>query len=191
MNRITATAMALAAACITAAAAPRVALVRVKEIYAELPDTALIKDSVKKQRDGIMRDQRADELRRIIAELKELQNRLSDKNNPPDKESGPALARNYEIKRQEAQTLQKEFENFRKQREKEINRAMVVAMRELLDKIVATSGRIAKEQGYDTVLDSSGNTNTGVPFVLYSKESPDLTDAVKAALRDSAANNAK
>ncbi len=191
MNRITATAMALAAACITAAAAPRVALVRVKEIYAELPDTALIKDSVKKQRDGIMRDQRADELRRIIAELKELQNRLSDKNNPPDKESGPVLARNYEIKRQEAQTLQKEFENFRKQREKEINRAMVVAMRELLDKIVATSGRIAKEQGYDTVLDSSGNTNTGVPFVLYSKESPDLTDAVKAALRDSAANNAK
>ena len=32
------------------------------------------------------------------------------------------LARNYELKRQEAQTLQKEFENFRTEQEKEINR---------------------------------------------------------------------
>ena len=50
--------------------------------------------------------------------------------------------------------------------------------------------KVAKEQGYDLVLDSSGNTNTGVPFVLYQKESPDLTDDVKAALQDATAGTA-
>ncbi len=49
-----------------------------------------------------------------------------------------------------------------------------------------TARAVGKEQGYDLVFDSSGNTNTGLPFILCSSGSVDLTDDVIAALQDSA-----
>ena len=178
--------MILAATALTASAAPRFALIRVKDIYSGLASTAALQQEIKMAREEIMKDQRAEDLRKIIGELQTLQARLSDKNNPLDETASRKLARSYEIKRQEAQTLQKEFENFRAEQEKQINKKMVAGMRASLNKIMEASNRIGKEQGYDLVLDGSGNTNTSVPFVLYSKKSPDLTDDVKAALKDSA-----
>lgn len=180
-------ALTLAATVLTASAAPRFALIRVKDIYTGLPSTSALQQEIKAERNEIMKDQRADELRKIITELQELQARLSDKNNPPSESVGRKLARSYEIKRQEAQTLQKDFESFRTEREKEINRKMVARMRASLDMITETARKVGKEQGYDLVFDSSGDTNTGVPFVLYSNQSADLTDDVIAALQDSAA----
>jgi len=186
MNPFQILAAVLAATMLSATAAPRIALIRVKDIYAGLPSTAALQQEIKQERAEIMKDQRAEELRRIIAELRDLQARLSDKANPLPEEASRKFARSYEIKRQEAQTLQKEFESFRAEREKEINRKMVAGMRASLNQIMETSGKISQEKGYDLVFDSSGNTNTGEPFVLYSKDSPDITDDVKAALQDAA-----
>lgn len=186
MNSFSIIVLTLAATMFSASAGPRLALIRVKDIYTGLPSTAALQQQIKAERDEIMKDQRADDLRKIINELQDLQARLSDKNNPLSEDVSRKLARSYEIKRQEAQALQKEFESFRTEREKEINRKMVTTMRASLNEIMETSRKVGKEQGYDLVFDGSGNTNTGVPFVLYSKEPPDLTDDVKAALEDSA-----
>lgn len=184
MNRFLAIALTLAATAMTASAAPRFALVRVKDIYSQLVSTTTRQTEIKLERDAIMKNARAEELRKIINELQGLQSRLSDKNNPLDDATGKKLARNYEIKRQEAQTLQKEFESYRTEQEKLINKKMVSGMRASLGKITEISQKIAKEQGYEIVFDSSGHTNTSVPFVLYSKTAPDLTDTIKAALKD-------
>lgn len=179
-------AMTLAATLLTASAAPRLALVRVKDIYTGLASTTALQEEIRIERDAILKDQRAEDLRKIIVELQNLQTSLSDKSKPLTEEMSRKLARSYEIKRQEAQTLQREFENFRSEREREINRKMVSGMRASLERIVEASRKISSEKGYDLVLDSSGNTNTSVPFVLYSGKAPDLTDDVKAALEDSA-----
>ncbi len=187
MTRPAAIALLLAATMLGATAAPRIAVVRVTDIYAGLESTAQLEQQIKQERDAILTDQRAADLRRVIDELKTLQARLSDKNKPLDEEGARTLARTYELRRQEAQTLQREFESFRANREKEINRKMVTAMRASLNRIHETARRIAAEQGCELVIDSSGNTNTGVPFILYQKETPDLTVAVTAALEDSAA----
>lgn len=184
MNRFFPIALTLAVTAMTASAAPRFALVRVKDIYSQLVSTATRQAEIKQERDAIMKDARAEELRKIINELQGLQSRLSDKNNPLDDSTGKKLARNYEIKRQEAQTLQKEFESYRTEQEKLINKKMVAGMRASLGKITEISQKIAKEQGYEIVFDSSGHTNTSVPFVLYSKTAPDLTETIKAALKD-------
>ena len=172
------------AAALSAVAAPRFALVRVKDIYSSLPSTTELQDTVKKEREEIMKDVRADQLRKIIGELQTLQSQLSDKEKPLDEAAGKELARTYEMKRQEALTLQQEFEGFQSDQEKEINKKMVTKMREALGEIVKVASQIAKEQGYDCVFDSSGDTNTGVPFVLFSKSAPDLTENVQAALKD-------
>lgn len=182
MNSFKAISLTFLATALTASAAPRFALVRVKDIYSTLPSTVILQQQVKIQRDGIMKDQRAVELRKIIAELQSLQTQLSDKS--LDENTSTKLARSYELKRQEAQTLQQEFENFKTEQEKAINKDMVAGMRKSLERISASSRKLAKERGFDAVFDSSGSTNTGLPFVLYSKAALDLTADVQASLKD-------
>jgi Skp family chaperone for outer membrane proteins len=187
MKNFFAVALGLIFSCIAANAAPRIALVRVTDTYRDLPSTAELQTKVREEKEAVLQDERAEELRRVIAELQVLQAQLQDKSAPPDDETSRNLARDYEIKRQEAQTLQEEFENFRQDRNKDINARMVKSMRDSLDLIVGISTKLAREQGYDGVFDASGNTNTGVPFILFSKNAPDLTDEVKAALKDATA----
>ena len=189
MNRVALLALILAASTLCAAAEPLVAVVRVRDIYAALPATEDLQNKVKQERDAILRDPRAAELRRIIGELQSLQAKLSDKNNPPDDASALKLARQYELTRQEAQTLQRDFESFRADREKDINRRMVAGMRASLAMIHETARKVASEQGYQLVLDNSGNTNTGVPFILYQKNAPDLTPAVVKAIEENPQNS--
>ena len=185
MNFLKTISITLLATALSATAAPRYALVRIKDIYTALPSTAAIQQQLKDEQAAIMRDQRAEQLRKIIGELQALQTQLSDKNKPLEEATSRKLARTYEIKRQEAQTLQQEFENYKAEQEKIINRKMVAGMRASLDRIEAVSRKISKERGYDLVFDSSGDTNTGVPFVLFSKNAPDLTADIQAALKDS------
>ncbi len=167
-----------------AEAAPRIALVRVKEIYTEMPSTLALAEQIKAEREQIDKNQRAIELRRIFEELQNIQTRLSDKKKPLSEEAGKKLARTYEIKLQEAKTFQQEYENFRSEQEKIISRKEVAAMRATLNQIMEVTQRISKERGFELVMDNTGGTNTGLPFVLYQKNSVDLTNDVKAAIKD-------
>ena len=187
MKPLLAIAMTLLIPATTARAAPRFAMVRVKDIYSEMPSTATFQQQLKKERDDIMKDQRAEQLRKAIGELQVLQAQLSDKANPLDEAMSRTLSRTYEIKRQEAQTLQQDFESFKAEQEKAINRKLVAGMRATLNRIMKVSQDIAAKRGYDSVFDSSGNTNTGVPFVLFSKSAPDLTADIQAALKETEA----
>lgn len=175
--------LAFLATALAAQAAQRFAVVRVRDIYTNLASTHILQDQIETDRRAIMKDQRAEQLRKIISELQALQAQLSDKKNPPDGATSQKLARAYEIKRQEAQTLQQDFEQFKTEEEKKINLRMVAAMRASLGKIVETSTKIAKDEGFDTLFDSSGNTNTGVAFILVAKDAPDLTVKVEEVLK--------
>ena len=186
MNRLAATLLVIAASTAAALAAPpRFALVKVSDIYRELPSTTAFQQSIQQQRDDIMKNERAEEFRKSLATLQDLQNQLQDKNAKRDDAANRKLAQEFEIKRQEAQTLQQEFENYRNEQTRLINTRIVTEMRKSLDQIVALSQKIAKEKGYDGVFDSSGETNTAVPFILYSKSAPDISEDVKALIKDS------
>jgi Skp family chaperone for outer membrane proteins len=191
MSRLAVCLLMLAATLPARGGAPQIALVRVMDIYGNLASTAELRRKYQSERDAIMRDPRAEILRSAISglegELEEMRKRLRDKTRPLDEESARKLFRMYEIKRQEAGTLQDDFEKFRSEREKDINRRMIAAMRESLDRIMEAAGRTARVHGCGLVIDSTGNTNTGVPFILYQKNAKDLTDAVKTALGEDAA----
>jgi Skp family chaperone for outer membrane proteins len=173
---------------INAFGSPKIALVRVKDIYVEQPATKAAQEKARKAKESVLLDPRAEELREGIEALRELQKRISNPNKQPSNEEGRKLAREFEIKRLEIRTLQEDFEKFRAEREKEINTEMVAEMRAILDRIAALSRRTAQEKGYEIVIDSSGNTNSSVPFVLYAKNSPDITDDVIAAMKDDQAS---
>ena len=182
MTRAICLLLTLASIAWSQSSARRIAVVRVSEIYHGLESTKELDERVRREKEEILKDARAVELRRIIAEMRDLESMLRDKTQPLDEQGETRLVRSLEIKRQEAQTLHREFEGFREQREKDIHRAMIAEMRRSLDHIAETARRIAGEHGYELLIDSSGETNTGAPFILYQKNPADLTEAVTAAI---------
>lgn len=159
-------------------AAPKFALVRVTDIYRGLPSTAAMQKSIKAQQDEILKNTRAENLRTILAEMEALEVQLRANKDDLESELGKSLVRSYEIKRQETETLRQEFEEYRAAEEKRINKELVLATRASLNRISSAAQQIAKERNLDGVFDTSGNTNTGLPFVLYAKEAEDISDDV-------------
>ena len=131
-----------------AAAAPKFAVVRVTDIYRELPSTEEMQKDIQAQRDAILKNKRADRLRAIIGEMQLLQGQLQAKRDEPESDTVKKLVRDFEIKRQEAETLRQEFEEFRAGEDKRINREMVEAMRSSLESISAASRQIALAEAW-------------------------------------------
>lgn len=173
--------LVLAASIAVSLGASKFAVVRLTDIYRDLPSTAALQKGVQEQREAIMKNERAEHLRRVIAELQLLQSELQD-NSARTEDQMAALGRSFELKRQEAETMRREFEDFRVEENKRINREMVEGMRALLSRIHEASVQIAKERNFDGVFDSSGNSNTGTQVMLYHKDAPDLTEDVMGLL---------
>lgn len=164
-------------------AAPKIAVVRVKDIYSAQPAIKATQETAQLAKEKMLLDPRAEELRSAIEALREIQAKISDRSNAPTNEDGRKLAKEFEIKRLETKSLQEDFEKYRSTREREINEKMVSEMRRVLNLIVLLSQKIAEEKGCDLVFDSSGFTNSSVPFILHVKDAPDLTDDVMAAMK--------
>jgi Skp family chaperone for outer membrane proteins len=170
--------LAIGTACsasLPAVAAPPLALVDVKFIYNELPSTTLLQKEISARKDALLLDRRAEELRKVISEMQAIESQLQDKTAGLTEDAKRELARSYESKRQIAKTMQQEFERFRAEQVKIINKEMVTAMRAALNRISDTAANLGRDRGFQAVLDRSGETNTGVPFVLYAKNPIDLT----------------
>jgi len=185
MNRPSLILLGFFATVSIATSAPRIALVRITDIYRQLESTKTMQTNIENERKAIMEDERATTLKSMLAELKTLQEQYAQKSPTLPEEEKSKLARDYEIRAREAQNMQQELERYHTERTKEINKKLVSAMRASLNEIVHISQKTATEQGFDCVFDSSGETNSAVPFILYSKASTDLTDNVIAILKDS------
>ena len=169
-----------------AAPKSKYATVRVTDIYRDLPSTAVMLQDVREGNQAVFANKRANQFRAILEELKALQAKLEETKDQLDSEDGKKLVRSFEIKRQEAETLRNAFDEFRAEEKKRMDREMVDRMRESLGRISSAAEQLAKEQNLETVFDTSGNSNTGIPFVIYSGAAPDLTDAVQALLMNQA-----
>ena len=184
MNRLFRRLLLSLALVLPASAAPRFATVRISDIYQNLSSTAALQKDMLIEREEIMKDERVELLRKLVIELQTLQGEYEKKKGTPVDDEIRAMAQNFEQKRQEAQSLKEDFERFQNERNREMNRKMVKSMRDSLEKITSATNRIAKEQGFDAAFDNSGNSNSAVPVMLYSKTAKDITNDVVAALKD-------
>lgn len=154
------------------------AVVRVTDIYRELPSTWALQEKIMAQRAKIMENQRAEQLRAVIVELRSIRGELQNAKGDTDTEQGEKLIRSYAIKRQEAEALRQELDRYRAEEKKRIDKFMVSEMRASLNRIMAAAERLAKERDLDGVFDISGKSNTGLPFVLYAGTADDVTEDV-------------
>lgn len=164
------------------AQAPRVALLRVDDVYNRLPETARSVELLKARHAEIDKDPRLANSKALIADLDLRRKQLQSTNSKITPDARMKLEREFMIKLREATALQADFEGHKAAKTREINTEMVTGKKQRLQLIRETAERLAKESGYDWILDSSGNSNTGVPLVLYAKGADDLTDRVVAAL---------
>ncbi len=167
---------------VASAEPPRVALVRVTDVFLQLPATTQANEELKAKREAINKDKRLTDYTTMHSELEIRRKQLTGAADKIDPEARKKLQREYAIKSQEANALRSDFETFHAEKSREINAEMVEGMKRRLQLIRETTEKIAIEGGFDWILDSSGNTNTGVPLVLYAKNRNDLTDQVIAAL---------
>ena len=166
--------MAWIALAVTLSAAPKFGVVRVTDIYRGLPSTAAMQKKMQVQREAILSNTRAERFRASLTEMESLESQLRAVKDELDSENGKKLVRAYEIKRQEAETLRQAFEEYRAAEDKRINTEMVAATRESLGRISVAARQIATERNLEGVFDTSGNSNTGVPFVLYAANAEDV-----------------
>jgi Skp family chaperone for outer membrane proteins len=169
-------------AAIAAAAPPKVAVVRVADVFRQLEGTVKANQALQAKRAEITRDRRLVAYNALYADLQVRGKQLAAEAGKLDAATRGKLEREFAIKRQEAKSLLDDFESFRAERTKEINAEMVQGMKQRLDEIRRTAEKIAADEGYDWVFDGSGNTNTGVPLLLYARNPSDLSDRVLAAL---------
>ena len=160
---------------------PKIALVRIGDVYRALPAAQTLESSVETERAGILTNARADAYRSVLKELESLRQGIA-KIPDDDRATRERAQQNFALKRQEALTLQREFVSYRQRKNTEINTRMVAEMERILAGIRTKAAEVGESLGYDWVLDADGRTNTGLPFVLYSKDPSDITEDVLAAL---------
>jgi Skp family chaperone for outer membrane proteins len=84
------------------------------------------------------------------------------------------------------QKIQRDIEEFRRTNQRELE-AQTQRMRQtILKEIIEVVNKEAKDAGYTFVLDKSGNTLNGVPGVVYSQDSSDITDSILKILNRNA-----
>jgi outer membrane protein len=170
------------AAVVADAQTPRVAVIRVSEVFNKLESTVRATAETNAKKAEIDKDSRMVTYKELYADLQLRKKALEENPSKIDAETRKRLAREYTVKLQEAKSLLEDFESFRTERVREIDTEAVAGMKQRLAIIQSTAEQFAKQEGYDWVLDASGNTNTGIPLLLYAKKSNDLTDRVLAAL---------
>ncbi|MBK1828546.1 OmpH family outer membrane protein [Haloferula rosea] len=164
-----------------AVAAPKIASIRVGDVYRELDKTKEMNADITAKRQALLRDPRLAAYREAFGDLEALQKGLI-KVADHDRATRQRLMQKFNLKRQEALTLKREFEEFQRKETKKIDREMVSRMEAILTEIRQKADTLGQKNGYDWVIDVSGKTNTGLPFVLYSKPSDDITNDVLSAM---------
>ena len=164
-------------------AGTRIGGVRIDDIFNRLKATRELEAKVTMERLEINKDARLEAYREAITELEVLQKKIIETSRAGGPDPGPLqrLQLQFMVKRGEALTLQREFEEFRARRTTEINRIYVETAEKLLAEIHRKARGIAEQEGYDLVFDTGGNTNTSMPFILHAANPADLTDKVMAA----------
>ncbi len=156
----------------------KIATVKMEKLFNEYHKTAEVQRDVNIERARIQKDNnnKLSGIREIDARLQEIRDQLSSAN------LGEKQRRslNEESRRlaQDGKSKERERTEYLERKNRALTEKMRKKMRGILVEIQRSVNERAKEGNYDFILDASGKSNQGIPFVIHARETTDLTDSL-------------
>lgn len=164
----------------------KIATVSMERLFNDFHQTGKIQREINIERARIQRDnnERLAKIREIDAQLQKIREELK-KEDIGEKERVDFIAESNGLA-QDGKSKERERKEFLNRRNRALSDKMRKQMRGILVKIQRTVSERAKEGNYDFIFDASGNSNQGIPFVLHSRDTTDLTNSLLAEINEGA-----
>lgn len=158
-----------------AADALKIATVDMQRLFKDYHRTNEAQKQINVERARIQKEnnERLSRIRELEEELQNLRRQLEDPSISDQRKQ--ALFKEFQMKTQEGVALDRERREYLQRRNAALNEKMVQRMRGILEEIRRLVEARAKEDDYDYVFDQSGLSASQVPFLLYTKDSADMT----------------
>lgn len=154
----------------------KIATVSMERLFNEYDRTEKIQRESNIERARIQRENnnRLADIRKIDARLQKIREALNDED--LGEKQRDDLKDEFRKLSQDGRSKENERNEFLNRRNTSLSTKVRKQMRGVLAKIQRTVSEAAKRGNYDFIFDSSGNSTTGIPFVLHARETTDLTD---------------
>lgn len=126
---------------------------------------------------------------RRAASYQSLINQINDLNKKMESAGGTAgarVAKDREAKIAKVKAMEQEINQWRTTKEKDLQAQASAKRQAIISEIEQVVADKLSSLGNVLLLDSTGNSSNNTPLVLFSREIPDLTDEITAALNGSA-----
>src|SRR5881398_2545805 len=125
-------------------------------------------------------DDRAEAYKKAIDEINNLKKQLESPALSADKKTGMAKERDDKIAN--IKSMEREISDFRQTRERQLQEQLMRVREGIVKEITDVVMEKVKTKSLDFVLDKSGMSINGVPFLLYSHDNIDFTNDIVAVL---------
>ncbi len=121
-------------------------------------------------------DERMETQKSLIEEINKLQEEARNPALSADAKAGKERARDEKIN--EARNLEREIQEFRRTRERQLNEQALRMRAGIVEEIQGVINEMVAAKGYDVVIDVSGKTLNGVPSILHANPQYDFSQEV-------------
>lgn len=159
-----------------------VATVDMKELFEKYKETKTIKDRVSKNQAVILQDNktRVAEIQKVVQVIDKKRKQLNDATlNETQKKK---ILLELKSLQQKGNALETGRRDWYERRMKAINEDIGSEMKKVLKQINEKVADYAKANNIDMILDKSGSSNAGTKFLLFSKNSFDITEKLLLTL---------
>ena len=187
LNLLLLTLLACGAFAVSAAETPRIAVVRMENLFRDYHKSKIAEETIRQQAEMYRTylAGRQAELRKAEKEM--LQLRDDAQNIAMSAEFRSQQEAKFQEKQRELALANAEFQRLTADRSQKMRELEQRKRKEVLDDIRNEIARTAGIAGYDLVLDATGMTTNSVPAVLYAAPHMDITDKILKNLNDAAA----
>ena len=175
---ITAGIVALSTTAFPQAPSGRIVLVDLNRVFIEYYKTPIASAKLKETIDSYNKEQEElrTQLRKGIDELTKLREEQEKTEYTPEVREQKKKA--VQEKLAETQKAQRDLEEYQRSHQQILDQQRDRMRQTILGEIKDVISKEAKDAGYTLVLDKSGNTLNGIPTVVYSQDSMDITDDI-------------
>lgn len=167
-----------------------VGIVDMKRIFQEYGKTKDAEKDINEQKAKAKQEleERTAKYKELLEQFSELSGQVKDDALSP--ELREQKRKEATDKGQQAKSLERQIQDFRLRREKQLQEQVVRMRKTILDEIQGLVEEESKAKNYDMVFDKSGVSMNGVPFLMHSRDANDFSTLIIERLNKEAGTKA-